>query len=281
MSTQPRWRSALLLAAFAWAGPTRSATAILSEEHHYEPHHHPGNQVNYNPGIFLGYSPYGPYVYSPPLVVIGPGGLPPVMPILQQQAVPMIGQGGGGLMLPMPPAELFDPNPASAPVARPRRPNANRMRELVEIGDRSFRGGNIRRAEERFLLAIKADPTSPLPHIHVAQVSIVRGDYAAAAKSFRAAIASPEGPGWLLTAPDIQRIFAEPADFARRLGKLESHLQAHPTDRDAWFVLGAEWYLSGRTQQAADAFQRIADRKPDEALSAFIDASSPRRRGPN
>jgi cytochrome c-type biogenesis protein CcmH/NrfG len=79
--------------------------------------------------------------------------------------------------------------------------------------------------------------------------------------------------GWILTSPDIQAVFAEPADFARHLARVESHLQANPNDRDAWFVLGAELYLSGRSKQASDVFERLTDRKPDEALAAFMDAS--------
>jgi Tfp pilus assembly protein PilF len=171
-------------------------------------------------------------------------------------------------MLPMPPGHLAAANPA-----RTRRPNPDRAKELVEIGDRSFRGGNIRRAEERYFLAAKADPTAPLPFVHLAQVSLVRKDYATAAERIRSAVTAAQGAAWLANAPDIQAMFAEPGDFARHMARLESHLQTNPSDRDAWFVLGVEWYLSGRTQQAADAFHRLTDRRPDEALAAFLDAA--------
>jgi Tfp pilus assembly protein PilF len=144
---------------------------------------------------------------------------------------------------------------------------------LVEVGDRSFRGGNIKRAEDKYHLASKTDPSSPTPHVHLAQVSLARGDYVAAADHLRDAVTVGTDGAWLLTTPDIQTIFAEPADFARHLARLESHLQASPNDRDAWFVLGAECYLSGRSKQASDVFQRLTDRKPDEALAAFLDAS--------
>jgi tetratricopeptide (TPR) repeat protein len=168
----------------------------------------------------------------------------------------------------MPPRNLFDPNPPPA-----RRSNLARAKELVEIGDRSFRGNNIHRAEEKYNLAAKADPTAPAPHVHLAQVSLARGDYAAAADHLRDAVTVAPNAEWLLNAPDIQSVFAEPADFAKQLARLESHLQANPSDRDAWFVLGAEWYLSGRSRQASDVFQRLNDRKPDEALATFMDAS--------
>ena len=83
-------------------------------------------------------------------------------------------------------------------------------------------------------------------------------------------------PGWIITAPDIQSIYGEPADFNRTLAHLESYLQVHPDDRDAWLVLGAQWFLTGRTAKAADVFKRLNDpkRKPDVALAAFLDASN-------
>ena len=58
-----------------------------------------------------------------------------------------------------------------------------------------------------------------------------------------------------------------------QIARLEAHLQAHPADRDAWLVLGAEWFLSGRTRKAADVFLRLSDRAPDPALAAFLAAT--------
>lgn len=238
---------------------------------------HPGQagnrpiNINYNPGIFLGYGPCGPYAYSPPLIVVGPGGFfPLLMPVYVPQPVP-VAVAPPASMPPMPPREPVAPN-----LPKARRSNPARSKELVEIGDRSFRGSNIHRAEEKYNLAVKADPASPDPHVHLAQVSMARGDYSAAADHLRDAVTVAANAGWLLNAADIQSIFAEPADFARQLAKLESHLQANPNDRDAWFVLGAEWYLAGRSKQASDVFQRLTDRKPDEALAAFLDASRPK-----
>jgi tetratricopeptide (TPR) repeat protein len=216
-----------------------------------------------------GYGSFGNgYGYGYGLPYYGVGFIPPplvmVMPI---QPIP-VAQRPGGLMLPMPPVGMVDPNQPRA-----RRTNPARAKEVVEIGDRSFRAGNTKRAEEKYNLAIKADPTAPAPHVHLAQVSLARGDYAAAADHLRDAVTVATDPAWLLNAPDIQSIFAEPGDFAKQLARLESHLQANPNDRDAWFVLGAESYLSGRSRQASDVFQRLTDRRADEALTAFIDAS--------
>jgi len=233
--------------------------------------------IDYYPPIIYGFGPNGPFAYSYPIVVVGSGGYPPVpQAFYPPPAVPapMPNPGGAGAMrLPMPPRQ-----PTVTRASTTRRPNPARSKEHVEIGDRSFRGDNNKRAEERYRLAIKADPTSAIPHVRLAQVAMVRGRYADAAKHFRDAVAAE--PGFLLNAPDIQSVYSEPADFARELADLEKHLQADPSDRDAWFVLGAEWYLSGRTQKAADAFRRLTDRRPDLALAAFLDATSPRRVAP-
>src|SRR5947208_2036085 len=80
-------------------------------------------------------------------------------------------------------------------------------------------------------------------------------------------------PTWLINAADVHALYKEPADFAREIARIEAHLQAHPDDRDAWLILGAQWYFTGRTRKAADAFPRLPDRRPDETLAAFLAAS--------
>jgi tetratricopeptide (TPR) repeat protein len=233
----------------------------------------PAHQYYYNSGFYPGYAVSGAFVYSSPLVVIGGGFAPFLTPAFPQGVTPfpMGGGFGGGLNLPAPPPGLV-----AQPTVRPRASSPARAKELTDIGDRSFRARNIKRAEDKYKLAVKADPTSPIPHVHLAQVSVARGNYAAAADHLRDAVTVAGDGAWLINVPDIQAIFGEPADFARQMGRLETHLQANPSDREAWFVLGAETYLSGRTRQAFDVFQRLTDRRTDDALTAFIDASRPR-----
>jgi hypothetical protein len=204
-----------------------------------------------------------------------PGGYYPivVMPPIATNYVPppiVMLPRSGGLMLPNPantqPARLVS-SPARA------KAQASKAEGYVSLGDNLFRAKNYHRAEQRYTQAVDANPASATPHIRLAQISLIRGEYAEAAAEFRAAMLAE--PGWLVNAGDVQRIFGEPADFAQALGKLETHLQASPGDRDGWLVLGAEWFLSGRTRQAADVFTRLNDRKPDSTLSAFLDATSP------
>lgn len=177
---------------------------------------------------------------------------------------------GGGLMLPAPGA----PPTAIAPAPPTKvRTDPSKAEGYVRIGDNLFKAGNTHRSEQRYLQAVRSNPNSAAPRVRLAQLALVRGDYQEAAEQLRAAMVAE--PGWLVNAADVQALFAEPGDFAKALAKLESHLQASPTDRDGWLVLGAEWYLSGRTRQAADVFTRLNDRKPDATLSAFLDATTP------
>jgi hypothetical protein len=240
-------------------------------------HHSPGSvvipglaAVGGGWGYAYGWPFYGgfglgalPLAYVPPLLVMAPPAAPP---------------GGAGVLAgPMPPRALFDarPVPAVAEAPKPRRPDPARAAQLVTYGDRNFRAGNLHRAAERYAQAISADPTAAAPRVRMAQVELCRGHYAAAAGQYRDAMAAE--PGWLIHAPDIQAIYSEPTDFARQVGRLETHLQVDPGDRDAWFVLGAQMYLSGRTRKAADIFLRLTDRKPDASLAAFLDAATPAR----
>jgi hypothetical protein len=213
---------------------------------------------------FGGY--YGYYGY-PSFFFITPGGF--FMPFGMFAPAPM---SMTGPLLPPPPPGMFAP--AANPV--PPRPPADpaKASQLVTRGDRLFRGGNLKKAEERYQQAIRANPDSAAPHLRLAQLALVRGNYTDAVARFRDAETAE--PGWIMTTPNIQAIFGEPAEFNRHIARLESHVQTHPEDRDAWLTLGAEWFLSGRTAKAADVFERLNDprRKPDNALAAFLDASN-------
>jgi hypothetical protein len=204
------------------------------------------------------------YTYVPQ-----PFGVPPVpQPVYDR-----------GTVAPLPPAGMFPPAEPQRPmpVVKVRRGDANRAAQMLTLGDRMFRLENWKRAEERYLQAARLDPGSAAPRVRLAQIALVREQYREAADRLREAEIAQ--PGWLINAPDIQSIYAEPSDFARRLAKLESYLHTHPDDRDGWLVLGAQWYLSGRAGRAADVFLRLSDphRRPDVLLTAFLDATNQKR----
>jgi hypothetical protein len=238
----------------------------------------PINPVTINPGVGGGYGGYGGYGYAPPLglgwgpwlpVPVSPLPLAPIAPTLNVglPVMPPMWQPTADPLIPM---MLSSPAANPAP-ARSRAHDTARMKELIEIGDRLFRVGNFIRAVERYEQARKVDPDKAAPRVRLAQVALVRGKYQDAANLLREAQTAE--PGWLATAGDLQAIFPEPAEYAKLVGKLEAHLQSRPEDRDAWLVLGALWYLSGRTQKAADVFLRLSDRKEDPTLRAFLEAT--------
>ncbi len=228
--------------------------------------------------------PYGPVPYIPPTVLITPGGgfgpIPP--PVVG--ALPIVPTMGMGVAIEPDPAviaaearvmrhvlETARRQAAKQKAASTRR-DPDRAQQLMTYGDRLFRADNRTRAVERYEQAIDADPSDADPRLRLAQVAVARGDYTEAANRLREAQTAE--PDWLLKNPfDVQALYGEPGDFGAMLGALESHLTTHPGDRDAWLVLGAQLFLSGRTGRAADVFLRLTDRKPDPTLSAFLDAS--------
>lgn len=223
-------------------------------------HGHHGGIIS--PGLLGAGVGYGAYLA--PVFVLAP---PPII-----LPPPVVYDRGELLAGPMPSPTLRPPLRVSAVPTK--RPDPARATHYLTLGDRLFRAGNNHKAEERYEQALRSDPRQAAPHLRLAQLAFVRGQYAEAAHQLREAQAVQ--PGWLVTAPDVQALFGEPTGFARQIAKLESHVQAHPNDRDAWLVLGAEWFLSGRTRKAADVFLRLSDRQPDAALAAFLDASTPR-----
>ncbi|AMV36332.1 tetratricopeptide repeat protein [Planctomyces sp. SH-PL62] len=203
--------------------------------------------------------------------------------------VPFGGAGGGavfwalppssGPTVPVPPPGF--PRPAAVrPTFRVKKADLERAERYTTYGDRMFRVGNLKRAEDRYRQAIRLNPHVAGPRLRLAQVALVRERYSEAADLLREAETAE--PGWILTAKDVQALYAEPADFARHLARLEEHLHQKPEDRDAWLVLGAQWFLSRRENKAADVFLRLDDprRKPDVALAAFLDAARLRDREP-
>ncbi len=186
------------------------------------------------PGFFVmpfyaGFGPGGAVGY--PGLVMGPSafGFGPFGPM---QAPPMWQRGP---LLPPPPPDLAARVPRQPEKAARAPSDPKRASQLMTIGDRLFRAGNLKKAEERYQQAVRASADLAAPYVRLAQLAIVRGNYTVAANRLREAETAQ--PGWLETAPDIQSIYGEPGDFARQLARIESHVQIHPDDRDAWLVL--------------------------------------------
>jgi hypothetical protein len=232
-----------------------------------------GRRSHVHGGPFFVSAGYYGGLYAPvPMFWVAPWGVffPATGPVM---AGPNWGRGP---LLPPPPPGLLRPQPAANPPAA-KRSDPARSEQLTTVGDRLFRAGNSKKAKERYEQAARAAPDLALPRLRLALAAVARGNYGEAAARLREAETAQ--PGWIINATDIQSIYGEPGEFARTIARLESHLQIHPDDRDAWLVLGAAWFLSGRTAKAADVFRRLSDksRKPDVALAAFLEASNEAR----
>lgn len=231
-----------------------------------------------------------PYPYPYPVVSGVPQPPPPVSvptPSVATPSVPTPNVGPsaipgplmGGLPAavnssPLDPAALAAAmeRPAVSAAGRASRRDRERAEERVKVGDRLFRAKDYRRAAERYQQAVDADPGDARPYVRLAQLAVARGRYAEAADHLREAQAAQ--PGWQRRAGDVQNLFGDPADFDAVLNRLESHLQTHPDDRDAWLVLGAELYLTGRRDRAADVLLRLTDRDDDDGtLGGFLSAA--------
>ncbi len=268
------------------------ASAAISPECLLPYSDRPGGTIQYAPTAGLIATPYGFLPCAPSVFLFGGGivGPPPIFPAptIWPQPVPPFGLGPPGLMLPRPdfrganvvPQIVVVPErehqqDLQAAAARPARRNTERASELMTFGDRLFRADHLVRATSRYKQALQADPFGASPRIRLSQVALRRGEYREAANLLREAITAE--PGWLINAQNIQAIYAEPADFHDLIAKIETHLQAHPDDRDAWLLLGAQLYLSRRAERAADIFLRLTDRPPDSTLSAFLEATRAQR----
>jgi len=211
-------------------------------------------------------TPYGPIAPPAPPVPPGFGPAPPPPPLLHQPGAPL-----GRIDRAMPPADPF----LEAARAERRQPTlSQRARQLITFGDRHFRADDMPRAEDRYRQALRNSPFSAEPRIRLAQVALRRDRIPEAAAWIREAIAAE--PDWPTRARDIQALYGEPREFRRMIGELEAHVQAEPNDRDAWFVLGTQLYLSQRLDRAGDIFLRLTDRQPDAALAAFLEATRER-----
>ena len=121
------------------------------------------------------------------MLTMGPGGfLPPV-----GWMGPFPNQGP--LLAPPPPGLIGPGRARNRVVTKPGDPG--RSAQLTTLGDRLFRAGNLKRAEERYLQAIRVARDQATPRVRLSQVAMVRGQYTVAADRLREAETARAGHG--------------------------------------------------------------------------------------
>ena len=121
--------------------------------------------------------PNGVSTYVPPLLFMGPGGLA-AMP----RFVPVPVVVDRGPVAPPPPPGFGGAGVADQEVNKNKRKDPARAVQLTTMGDRLFRVGNLKKAEERYQQAARLDSDSAAPRVRLAQVALVREQYAEAAQ---------------------------------------------------------------------------------------------------
>ncbi|MBI2195321.1 MAG: tetratricopeptide repeat protein [Planctomycetes bacterium] len=146
--------------------------------------------------------------------------------------------------------------------------------QALVLGDMHFKEGNYEGAEEQYLIAQKKDMENPITWFALGHARFARGDFAGASGALRTGLAGYKG--WPTVKMDRRDFYGEPEDFYRQIAALEDWIKAHPLDAEAHFVLGYNYYFSGRPSLAAEAFKRASELQPDDSqVKEFLRLLSP------
>jgi putative thioredoxin len=120
-------------------------------------------------------------------------------------------------------------------------------------GEAALKAGDLTAAERAFDQALLDDPTRPDALLGAARVALMRGDLSRALPLLDAI---PHAHPLRLTADRIKALsaLAEDAGDEERLTAL---LAEDPKSAPHWYSLGATYALSGRLEQACDAFLKV------------------------
>ena len=213
-------------------------------------------------GFFFGVSPVlvmGPGSFLPPMAWMGPTFLPARAPLMPPPPPGFLGPNGG-----------IAGNKAKAKPSDPVRSG-----QLTTLGDRLFRAGNLKKAEERYLQAMRVAPTWP-HRVSGWLRSPLRGA-TTPTQPTRLREAETAEPGWIVNAPDIQTIYGEPTEFARQFGAARD-LSCRPiptTAMDGWsWEPNCFSRVERQRPPTSSRGSTIPNRKSDVALAAFLDASN-------
>jgi tetratricopeptide (TPR) repeat protein len=133
------------------------------------------------------------------------------------------------------------------------------------LGDMHFKEGNYEGAEEQFLVAQKRDPTSPAPWLAAGHARFALGDYPGAVKALRSGLAAFGKISSIQM--DRREFYGDSDQFYAQLAALEEFTKLHTEDSEAFFLLGYNYYFSGRPSLAKKAFERSLELQPNDPQS--------------
>ena len=120
-------------------------------------------------------------------------------------------------------------------------------------GEAALKSGDLTAAERAFDQALLDEPGRPEALVGAARVALMRGDLARALPLLDAV---PHAHPLRLTADRIKALSAL-AEHAGDEERLSAMVQEDPRSAQSWYSLGATYALSGRFEQACDAFLKV------------------------
>ena len=124
------------------------------------------------------------------------------------------------------------------------------------------------RARRSFSYAVLEDPGNGFAELAYGLAHFALGGYDASADAIRRGLGLV--PDVIDRPIDVSRQYGGAAELRSHLGALESHVEAHPDDANAWFVLGYVRFSTGEPESAAAAFAKAASLRPDDPYAAIL-----------
>ncbi len=136
--------------------------------------------------------------------------------------------------------------------------------ELAGVGV----SGAEQRARDAYVEAASKNPTSPLPHLGLAQLDLLRGDDASARQNLEKAISiKPDlAPAHFL----ISQVLARAGSFSEAKQHADLVVRVASQDPLGWYNYGTIFYASGEYGNAARAFERAVALEPNYANALFL-----------
>lgn len=147
------------------------------------------------------------------------------------------------------------------------------VRALV-LGDMHFKEGNFAGAEEQYQIAQGKETADPIPWFALGHARFAMGKYDEAAQALRHGLSGYKD--WPKVKMDRRSFYGRPEQFHDQLLRLEKWVQERSEDASGHFLLGYNYYFSGRTSLALKSFQKALELNPgDEHAKLFLKQLDP------
>jgi len=183
--------------------------------------------------------------------------------VLPPDALPSVEPVSG---IEQPTTSLMPPTtqPTTAPAIA-----ASEVEAYLAEGENAFMRGAYDEARRLFVRAVLADTNHGPAKLDYALAHYVLGDYRVASMAVRRGLTAwPEGVenGQI----NLLLKYGLEGDFEAHLAKLVKHLEANPTDADAWLVRGYVELFGGKRAAAKESLKKVVDLTPNDTIAQLL-----------